>query len=340
MKQQVNIPVQESLKKRTWNAYYKAHYIKIAQIIITLILLSCFFLYIDKTAIVDILMHCKLSYLMFTCLLLVMQVTIAAYRWLKILQLNNFSLPAAQCIKYFAMSGLINTIIPSGVGGDVTRMWLTSRNGIPFNIATYSVIVDRIITLVGLGLLVTINLILFAMYGSEVNTVLNSLALYIGIILLTSFAGLILIAPVISYVKLQHVVVISPLVNLSHKIGKMFSYPSKLLILTAITLAGHGLLIISIVTLALALHTALPIQAIFIGLPIVLLFASIPITPGGWGMREGSMVFILGHFHISTATALGISILFGLGSIFANLQIVIYSLVHNTRKEKSLINLN
>jgi glycosyltransferase 2 family protein len=57
----------------------------------------------------------------------------------------------------------------------------------------------------------------------------------------------------------------------------------------------------------------------FIVVPTVLLVSMLPISVGGWGVREGAMVVVLHGFGISAEDALLPSVLFGLCAVVATL---------------------
>jgi uncharacterized membrane protein YbhN (UPF0104 family) len=62
----------------------------------------------------------------------------------------------------------------------------------------------------------------------------------------------------------------------------------------------------------------------FIVVPTVLLISMLPISIGGWGVREGAMVLALRGFGIPTEEALLPSILFGLCAVTATLPGAIF----------------
>jgi uncharacterized membrane protein YbhN (UPF0104 family) len=62
----------------------------------------------------------------------------------------------------------------------------------------------------------------------------------------------------------------------------------------------------------------------FIVVPTVLLISMLPISIGGWGVREGAMVVALRGFGIPTEEALLPSILFGLCAVTATLPGAIF----------------
>ena len=67
--------------------------------------------------------------------------------------------------------------------------------------------------------------------------------------------------------------------------------------------------------LALSLDIHLSFFQIMIVLPIISLIASLPISIGGWGVREGAFVYGLGLLGVSLETGLLLSIQIGLVSM-------------------------
>ncbi|MGI9420464.1 MAG: lysylphosphatidylglycerol synthase domain-containing protein, partial [Geminicoccaceae bacterium] len=55
--------------------------------------------------------------------------------------------------------------------------------------------------------------------------------------------------------------------------------------------------------------------------PIIAVIASLPVSFGGWGVREGSMVVSLGILGVSAENALAISVLYGLTGVVATLLV-------------------
>ena len=64
---------------------------------------------------------------------------------------------------------------------------------------------------------------------------------------------------------------------------------------------------------------------VFSAIPITLLIAMIPISVGGWGLREGAFVISLGLFGISSELALIISVTFRLGSLIVYLPALLWA---------------
>lgn len=70
---------------------------------------------------------------------------------------------------------------------------------------------------------------------------------------------------------------------------------------------------------AQAVGVSLPVLGALVLIPLVLLSMLIPLTIGGWGLREGAAVLILPAVGVSAGEALAASVAFGLGIVIASL---------------------
>ncbi len=74
----------------------------------------------------------------------------------------------------------------------------------------------------------------------------------------------------------------------------------------------HLLRVAGVVLIAAAVDASADVAALFALVPAALLIAMVPISIGGWGVREASFVHFLGFADVDPATALAISIVYGL----------------------------
>jgi len=76
--------------------------------------------------------------------------------------------------------------------------------------------------------------------------------------------------------------------------------------------AQHLFRIAGVALIAMALRVEVDALALFAIVPAAFLAAMVPITIGGWGVREASFVYFLGVAGVAAPAALAISIVFGL----------------------------
>jgi uncharacterized membrane protein YbhN (UPF0104 family) len=80
----------------------------------------------------------------------------------------------------------------------------------------------------------------------------------------------------------------------------------------AAALAQHLLRVGVLAALATGLGLDIPVATLFAFATAALLMAMVPISFGGWGIREIAFVYLLGAAGVSAEAALSLSIAFGL----------------------------
>ena len=85
---------------------------------------------------------------------LLVQSFLLAQRWQAILTRCGTELSLRQVFRFSLISMFFNQTLPSSVGGDAVRIWLVGKQA-NWRTATYSVLVDRVVGVVGLAVLVT-----------------------------------------------------------------------------------------------------------------------------------------------------------------------------------------
>lgn len=87
---------------------------------------------------------------------------------------------------------------------------------------------------------------------------------------------------------------------------------ARVTLIAGLTFAGQLLMLGCFVVGILAVSQGIPIASLFAASAIISLAASMPITVGGWGVREVASVYVLGNLGIPAADALSMSIMAGL----------------------------
>ncbi len=88
----------------------------------------------------------------------------------------------------------------------------------------------------------------------------------------------------------------------------------RVMSIAGLTFAGQLLMLACFVVGILAVSQGIPIASLFAASAIISLAASMPITVGGWGVREVAAVYVLGNLGIPAADALAMSVMVGLCS--------------------------
>jgi uncharacterized membrane protein YbhN (UPF0104 family) len=93
----------------------------------------------------------------------------------------------------------------------------------------------------------------------------------------------------------------------------------RFLLAFAFATVTHLLNVLIIFLIAHKLGLAVRLDQWFCIIPAALLFSMIPVSAGGWGLREGVFIFGLGALGIRPEEATVVSVLFGLGVLLVTL---------------------
>jgi len=257
---------------------------------------------------IEIAWRADLPWLAAAMVLASIQVVLSAKRWQILCELFIRSRPSLwRMIHLSGQSLLFGQLLPSSVGQDVIRAGALARDG-GLLAAARSVICDRLVGLLALLLIVAATLPLFALKAGETSALAGLAAVSFGG--LAAF-GMLALSPG-WFARL-------PLVGHGLAVASADFH-------SALTIRGVGLgtvmLSIAVHLLGVGLFAAIvrgihadisPFDCLVI-LPAAVLAASIPISLGGWGVREAviaSGFALIGADAAGGATA---SILYGLTS--------------------------
>jgi uncharacterized protein (TIRG00374 family) len=274
------------------------------------------------------------SWMIAVIAIVILQVTLGALRWKIILKIispdGHADMSWLRAAKIVYITAFFNTCLPGSIGGDVIRVWLTKSDRLPLTIAVHSTIIDRLVGLAGVCCLITTALIpLGHMAG------FNAVPLVLAI-LAAGVAGLFLLFRISAIMeKWKHRHFIAWLVYLAENFLLLIRRPGAFLVSLAISFIGHVLFCLMSYVLAKSLGVQLSLTDCLILIPPVPLAAALPISIGGWGIREGGMVAMLALAHVPQSAALMLSIQVGIVGIVTTLPGGILWLAQRNTKEKA-----
>ena len=224
--------------------------------------------------------------------------------------------PQAARLTYLASSAvtaiyaLLAQVVPSVVGEGI-RAWMLTRFGCGWRTALGSVVIDRA---VGVAVLIA-----FAFIILLVPSPLTALSGYRDLTLIVFGATL-----TVGAVALVATPRAAPLLQrwrYSYWLGILASDAHRALLgPRAPTIFGaacliHGLTILVVWLVARALGLALPLSDCAVLFTVMVGVALVPISVGGWGLRELAVVSLLGAHGLAPEWALMFSVCFGLVSV-------------------------
>ena len=247
---------------------------------------------------------------------------IQTLRWRIVLRTLGTAISGWKLLRYTQVGLFFNSVLPSGVGGDIFRAVLARRAGAPLRLAAASVVLDRLMALIALVLFVAIAspfLLQMLQHGLEGWLIVMATgAGTLGIAFLLVFHHLLgwLGTSVVGRLRARLPVVAKRGIDFLDDVSRNafallanrrcgpavmgFSLLSQLGMGFTIYIFAHALSAPATLGMCLALF------------PPAMLIGMLPISLGGWGVREGAMVLFFGLVGVGTNDALGMSILYGI----------------------------
>jgi glycosyltransferase 2 family protein len=254
----------------------------------------------------------NLNMLALAVLLLFAQTFVLCHRWVLILRTMNAPLDWPAGWRIVIVSTFFNQVLPAG--GDAVRVWMLRRRGEQWSRAISSVVADHFVALLALGAIIFVGMpFLFPRIsdGSLLFAIIAVLAsVYLGAIALVTLhrwpPGVVGVLP--ARIGQFAMLVRAPLLAAE---GRWTLIASAILI--------HLMTVAACYVLAIGLDAPISALDAFVLIPLVILSSAVPISIGGWGVREGAMVAALGLVGIASDKALAISVFLGLGGLIVGL---------------------
>lgn len=278
------------------------------KLLISLTLIILLALYVDLTQLVETLYEAKYESLALAVILIVFQSVSAGLRWQQSLNLFFEFRNHSKIQKIYFGSVFVNQFMPASVGGDVFRIGILKLAGVPAHVTTSSIILERIVMLVSILAIVAIQQI-FILQQSLIDVRYIILAL---ILLAATFAFSIYssdyIANSIAKIKLEKFAS-----YYRSTFNKFYGRVINLTFIwksTALSILGQTFFCIAVFMIISGLNIPLSIGQAFIIGPVILLAATLPISLGGWGIREGitASCFFLLNADVSDGILTGLMI--------------------------------
>jgi len=247
--------------------------------------------------------------------LLMLHCLVAGWRWRMVMRLFGAPLPLRDSIRLFFEGYFFNNALPSTIGGDGVRIYRAMRLGMPFGASVSGVLLDRVTGLTGLFIIVAAGQPLLYARVEDTTTRLAFAAVLL--------AGVMGIAAMIlaRYIPERFIPgrLREPVHKLSAATRTAYLHPAVSLPVLGLAVLVQGIIVLSVHVIAVGLGLDVGLFESLVLVPAVILLSTVPVSIGGWGVREGLMVMALGLAGVPAEGALSVSILFGLAQIAAGL---------------------
>jgi uncharacterized membrane protein YbhN (UPF0104 family) len=240
----------------------------------------------------------------------VLQIALLAFRWHRILaalRTGHDVLPRPlQAQLVFWSAQFLSQVMPT-LAGDGMRILIARGVGVTLRTGFKSTFTDRGLALLFLLVLAAIALVLAP------SVVINS-PIFRPLIYIVQAGIVLMIAVMAVSGRLVPLVARWPLllvlVETLSSMRQVLSSPTGVLI-GALYVLGHCMSIVIFLVLAHSQSVPLGIADVMVVVPLIVLISVVPVTVGGWGVREGVAVTLLGLYGVAPDVSLTLSISFG-----------------------------
>ena len=238
------------------------------------------------------------------------QLALISARWQLVNRLIGARMPFGLVFRLTLVGQFFNQILPSALGGDAVRAWLASREGIPLGRAVTGILCDRAVALLVLVLIISCTFLVLPRVIADdapASQIFRAMAL-IGSL---GLAGLFVFGNFLARALMRYRVT-EIAGKLVRDLRKVLYSSVESIYIVGLSATVQFLLVVAIYFCATGMRIDLGFVPALLVVPAVMLVSVIPISYGGWGVREGAMVFGLGLLGIAAADALAVSVAYGL----------------------------
>ena len=239
--------------------------------------------------------------------LIVSQIILGGLRWGTVLSAMCKTRPPAllSLLAIFYASTFFNALPIGTVGGDIARVWLARRFSLSVRQIVLSVLLDRVLVIGALIILAVVTL-------PTVAHPLAARASFAGVvILLAAAAGFLLLQPIERIVgRWRDVWLMSSVLRTSEELRLTMQRGGLLALVYALLAAASGALAAYCISRSLGIDVGL--MAMIAIMSFVAFATALPISLAGWGVREVSLVALLGLLGVDREAALALSVEFGI----------------------------
>lgn len=271
----------------------------------------------DDAIMSNILAHFHASAWLYATLLMLVQLVLLSARWQMLLNLGKRYLTFLQALQINLTSQLANLVLITSIGGMVARIALSAQHGATIFKSLIATIFDRLMTLS--ALLVLSAAFLPNLWHYVDNQTFHTLSVYIGVFTVMMF----LLAPLFLNLVVFRLPQTARLKG-RYRYGLRYlrvliNNPVLCAKLALFSLAAQGAFFLAVYALVNSSGASIDFWQMMIVLPVISLVAALPISIGGWGVREGAYVYGLGLLGVPLETAFLISVQVGLVSMLTTM---------------------
>lgn len=260
----------------------------------------------------------RLAYFAATIVLYLFSQAVSAWRWQLLARLNAIPGPYREYLAFYFVGVFTNLFVPGLVGGDAARALYLGRRHNRLAAAIASVIADRAVGLIAVFWLAAGSALMVHTMPLPPSVLRVTIALGAA-----AFAGW-LMTPLAAALVPRMSGRFAGLGGFLQPIVPYLRHPAALIPALILSLVLQATLVVCQYLLARGLGLMIPLPTFMLCVPIANVFASLPITLNGLGVREAAYLVLFGYAGVARGDTIalgllwfGATVLGGLTGIFA-----------------------
>lgn len=260
----------------------------------------------DIQKIVEVLQTFHQIWLLPIFLLIILSVLISAMKWNTLLKAQGVHLKVRTLFQYYNCGLFFNNFLPSSIGGDGIRIFLSGQKAENYSAAAASVIMERTIATVSLAFLGIVSSI-FATNPSKIAVILMAIIFITGIVM----AFVLISGWVPRKLSAQDGKISKAWVSFAASAKELQKQKRQLLLCFLQSLLFQAIVALVIGAIIRGLgQPELMLPDLFLVTSASSVLAMVPLGLNGYGMREGAYIYLLKPFGYTSSQAVTVSILF------------------------------
>lgn len=244
-------------------------------------------------------------------LVLLVQMGVGGARWWAVMRAIETPLPWLELTKLFWIGGFFSQALPSSVGGDPIRIYMAYKDGLPLSKAINGVMLERVVTIIGLTLIVIAVQPWFVPKLNE-ETQMLTLSVLAMLSVGTIFGVIVLLYLDRLPEALSKFRIVRGMNALAADSRLLFFRPKGALLACGFGVLTHVNISLCVFFLAMSIDVDVTWLDCMVLMPLVILVTTLPISIAGWGVREGAMVTAFALVGVPHEGALVLSLMLGI----------------------------
>ena len=272
---------------------------------LALAVLLALLLSVDLSRLIEALSHLTAGMVLYLLALSAVMVYVSALKWQLFLEARGAKVSALRLFNLYMLGYFVNLLIPSYIGGDAVRSWYAGKH-VGQHQAFAATLLERFT-----GFVAMLFLALVFMWRVEFVTPQIKAAVLLMALALAAVTAAALSPALLD--RLERLPRMRGPVRHLRKVQEAlhFARGDRVLLAKAMALSllFHCLTVVNTAAAAYAVGWyTVPLQDLFVVLPLILLIGALPVAPSGLGIQEGAFYYFLQGIGAAPAEALGVGL--------------------------------